>query len=63
MPNTRVNLVNCEFMGNDHNMTAGAIFVNSDVVMSSTRFLNFRAGGIFSISNPEGRVVIQDCEV
>jgi hypothetical protein len=50
-------------MGNDHNLTAGALFINSDVVMSSTRFLNFKAGAVFSVSHSEGHVVIQDCEV
>ena len=58
MPNTRVNIVNCEFMGNDNNMTSGGIFINSDLVVSSTRFLNFRAGALFTVSHIEGHVVI-----
>ena len=63
LPNTRVNLVNCEFMGNDYNLTAGCLFLNADLVMSSCRFLNYKAGAIFTVSHSEGHVVIQDCEV
>ena len=58
LPNTKVNLVNCEFMGNDTNLTAATIFVNSDIVMSSCRFNNFKSGAIFSVSHSEGQVVI-----
>ena len=51
LPGTQVNIINCEFMGNEHNITAGCIFVNSDdVVMSSTSFKNFKGGAIFSVS-------------
>lgn len=58
LPNSRVNLVNCEFMGNDSNWTAGCIFLNSDVVMSSCKFTNFKAGAVFSVSHREGQVLI-----
>jgi hypothetical protein len=58
LPNTKVNLINCEFMGNDNNLTTGCIFVNSDVVMSSCNFQNFRTGAIYSVSHSEGHVVI-----
>lgn len=63
MSKTKINLVNCEFMGNDYNMTAGCIFLYSDVVMSSCKFMNFKAGGIFSVANDEGDVEIKDCEI
>ena len=62
MPNTRVNIVNCEFMGNDYNLTAGCLFINSDVVMSSCKFNAFKAGGIFSVSHRGCQSVITDCE-
>jgi hypothetical protein len=51
LPNSRVNIVNCEFMGNDNNFTAGCLFMKSDVVMSSCRFTNFKAGAIFSVAD------------
>lgn len=50
LPNTRVNIVNCEFMGNDNNMTTGCLLIKSDTVMSSCRFTNFKAGSIFSVA-------------
>jgi len=49
-PNTRVNIVQCEFKGNEHIMTAGCLFMNSDVVMSSCKLFNFKAGSIFSVA-------------
>lgn len=50
LPNSRVNIVNCEFMGNEHNLTSGCLFINSDVVMSSCRFTNFKAGSIYTVA-------------
>ena len=51
LPNTSVNIINCEFMGNEHNITAGCVFANSaDVVMSSSSFSYFKGGAIFSIA-------------
>lgn len=50
-------------MGNDFIQTAGCVFVNSEVVMSSCRFLNFKSGAIYSVSHEEGHVEIKDCEV
>jgi hypothetical protein len=46
-------------MGNEHNVTAGCIFVNSDdVVMSSTSFKNFKGGAIFSVSTEKQSTII-----
>ena len=50
-------------MGNDNNMTAGCIMINSDIVMSSCKFTNFKAGAVYSVADKEDSVVIQDCEV
>lgn len=58
MANTKVNLVNCEFMGNDYNFTAGCVFINSDVVMSSCKFLNYKSGAIFSVATSTNNVSI-----
>lgn len=63
MPNTNVNVVACEFRGHEHNICAGAIFLNSNVMMSSCKFQNFRSGAIFSVSKPDGHVKISDCDV
>lgn len=41
MPGTRINLVKCDLRGNDHMVTAGCVFLNSDVVMSSCKLTNF----------------------
>jgi hypothetical protein len=56
-------MVGCELMGNDNNMTAGCLLINSDVVMSSCKFTNFKAGAVYSVSDKEGSVLIQDCEI
>jgi Right handed beta helix region len=51
-------------MGNEHNITAGCVFTNSDdVVMSSTSFSHFKGGAIFSIANEKQSHIIQDCEI
>ena len=50
LPDSRVNIVNCEFMGNEASPTAGCIFINSDTVMSSCRFVNFKAGAVYSVA-------------
>lgn len=54
LPNTQVNIINCEFMGNEHNITAGCVFAQAaDIVMSSSTFSYFKGGAIFSISKPD----------
>ena len=63
LPNSRVNLVNCEFMGNENNITGGCVMINSDAVMSSCKFTGFKAGAIFSVATKENKVIIQDCEI
>jgi hypothetical protein len=45
-------------MGNDYNYTAACLFLNSDIVMSSCRIINYKAGAIFSVSDKEGQTVI-----
>jgi hypothetical protein len=63
LPNSKINMVGCEFMGSENNMTAGCLLINSDVVMSSCKFTNFKAGAIYTVSDKEGSVMIQDCEI
>lgn len=50
LPGTKINIVGCEFTGNDCDITAGCLFINADVVMSSCRFHNFKGGAIFTVS-------------
>lgn len=50
-------------MGNESSLTAGCLFINSDTVMSSCRFTNFKAGAIYSVAEGGSQVVIQDCEI
>jgi hypothetical protein len=63
LPNTRINLVNCEFMGNEHNITSGCLFINSDAVMSSCKFSGFKGGAVFSVASSGNNIIIQDCEI
>ena len=49
-------------MGNDNNLTSGCLLINSDVVMSSCKFSNLKAGAVFSVSHKDGQSVITDCE-
>jgi hypothetical protein len=58
LPKSSINMVNCEFMGNDYNMTAGCIFIESEVVMSSCKFTNFKAGAIFAVADRENNFII-----
>lgn len=59
LPNTSVNIINCEFMGNEHDITAGCVFANcADVVMSSTSFTNFKGGAIFSVATEDTSTMI-----
>ena len=50
LPDAKVNIVNCELMGTEHAPTAGCLFFNSEVVMSSTKFKNFKSGAVYSIA-------------
>lgn len=58
-----MNLVACEFMGSEHNMAGGCILINSDVMMSSCKFSNFKAGAVYSVSEKSNSVIIQDTEI
>jgi hypothetical protein len=49
-PGTKLNLVACEFRGNEGILAAGALLINSDVLMSACKFYNFRAGAVFVVS-------------
>jgi hypothetical protein len=50
-------------MGNDYSMTSGCLFIESEVVMSSSKFTNFRAGAIFTVADKYNNFRIQDCLV
>lgn len=63
MRKSQVNILNCDFIGNEFNMTTGCIFLESEVIMSSTKFSNFKAGAIFTVSDVNTEVEIKDCEI
>jgi hypothetical protein len=63
LANTKVNIVNCEFMGNEFSYTSACVFFYSDVMMSSCKFLNFKSGAVFSVANKNYSVQLKDLEV
>lgn len=58
-----LNIVNCEFVGNEYNMAAGCIFLESEVVLSSSKFNNLKGGAIFTVSDINTDVEIKDCTI
>jgi hypothetical protein len=63
LPGTRVNLVSTEFRGNEAIMTAGAIMLNSDILMSDCKFYDFKAGAMFFSGNNDTSIKISDSEI
>ena len=62
-PGTSVNLIGCEFIGNETDHTAGTITINSNLQCSNTKFSNFKQGAMHVISKMYNRVVIQNCDI
>lgn len=63
MPGSKVNVVSSEFRGNEAIMTAGTIFLNSDVLMSDCKFHNFKAGAIFASGTNDTSIKISDSQI
>lgn len=63
LPKTFLNLTSCKVIGNEDNHNAGCILLNSDVSISDTKFQDFKAGGIYSLANPDNFVEIQDSTI
>jgi len=63
MPGSKINLVSCEFRGTEAINTAGAIVMNSDLLVSDSYFHNFKAGGIFIIGTNDTSIKVADTEV
>ena len=63
LPGTRINLVSTEFRGNETIMTAGAVILNSDILMSDCKFHNFKAGAIFFSGNNSTSIKVSDSEI
>lgn len=63
LPGTRVNMVSCEFRGNEAIMTAGAIMLNSDILMSDCKFYDFKAGALLFNGNNDTSIKISDSEI
>lgn len=63
LPGTRINLVSTEFRGNEAILTAGAIMLNAEILMSDCKFHNFKAGAIFYNGNNDTIIKISDTEI
>ena len=57
-PRTFINLTSCTMLGNEENHNAACILMNSDVFISDTKFLDFKAGAIYCLANPDNTVEI-----
>ena len=57
-PKTFINLTSCQMLGNEENHNTACILMNSDVFISDTKFVDFRAGGIYCLANPDNTVEI-----
>jgi uncharacterized protein YjbI with pentapeptide repeats len=62
-PGSSLNLIGCDFIGNETDHTSGAICINSNVQASNCRFSNFKQGAMHLIAKRENRVVIQNCDI
>lgn len=62
-PGTSINLIGCEFIGNETDQTSGCITINSNVQMSNTSFVNFKQGALHIVSKRDNRCVIQNCKI
>jgi hypothetical protein len=62
-PSTSVNLIGCEFIGNETDHTAGVISINSNFQCSNTKFSNFKQGAMHIICKRYNRVVIQNSDI
>ena len=62
-PQTSINLIGCEFLGNETDNTSGCIAINSNVQMSNTSFVNFKQGALHVVSKRDNRCVIQNCRI
>lgn len=63
MPKTFINLTSCTLTGNEENHNAACILINSDVFISDTKFVDFHAGAIYCLANPDNKVEIQDSKI
>ena len=63
LPQSRTNVVGCDFKGNDSITTAGGIFLNSDLLMSNCKFSSFRAGALLLSSTRHNHIKVADSEI
>jgi hypothetical protein len=62
-PGTKINMVSCELRGNNDVITAGCIFINTDILMSSCKLYNLKGGGIFITAHRGNTIKIADSEI
>lgn len=63
MSGSRLNVVSSEFRGNEAIMTAGAIIMHTDLLISDCKFHNFKAGGLFFSGTNDTNIKISDTSV
>jgi F-box protein 11 len=63
MPTSKINIVTTEFRGNESIMTAGIISMNADVLISNSKFHNFKAGAIFVLGASDTNIKVSDSEI
>jgi len=62
-PTTSINLINCDFIGNETDHTAGVISINANLQVSNCRLSNFKQGAMHVVSKRDNRVVVQNCHI
>lgn len=62
-PKCRINIVSSEFRGNETIMTAGCIFMNTDVLMSFCKLNNYKGGGILMSGKNSTNIKINDSSI
>ena len=62
-PQTSLNFIGCDFIGNETNHTSALLSINSNVQISNCRFSNFNQGAMHIIAKRYNRVVVQNSEV
>jgi hypothetical protein len=60
MPGSRLNLIACDFKGNDQIMCAGIITLNADILMSHCTMKNYKGGGLLISGTNESTIKICD---
>jgi hypothetical protein len=55
-PQSSMNFIGCDFIGNETNQTAGILCINGNVQLSNCRFSNFNQGAIHLVNKRYNKV-------